>query len=186
VIAIVFFNLIFLYLCPLNFYRMKNLFFLSVLTFALFSCSGGKKQSEHPMFELDCLLDVVEQELDNTVTVVGFVTHTCKHSGKRCFIIGESQKATMMVEAGEIGGFNADLTGSKIAVTGVIKEHRRTEEVISQMEKSVHQRMEEGVSMETCTAELNNINDMRNWMKERGKDYYAVYYMDGISFDVLD
>ena len=154
---------------------------------ALFSCSGGKKQSEFPVFELDCLLAVAEQELDNTVTVVGYVTHTCKHSGKRCFIIGESQKATMRVEAaGDIGGFSADLVGSKLAITGVVQERRLSEEFISQMEKDVHARMEEDGSAETCAAELSNIGDMRNWMKERGKDYYAIYFMDGLSFDVLD
>ena len=166
---------------------MKNILLLVVLAAAICSCSSNQKQSGVPVFELDQLLAVAEQEVENTLTVVGYVTHTCKHSGKRCFIIGESQKATMRVEAmGEIGGFDRDLVGSKLAITGELKERRLSEEFIAEMEKNVHQRMEEDGSAETCAAELSNINDMRKWMEEHGKDYYAIYYMDGLSFDVLD
>jgi len=170
---------------------MKNLFLLTALTLVMFSCSGNRKQSaatsELPIYELDELLIVAEQEVDNTLTVVGYVTHTCKHAGKRCFIVGESQKATIRVEAmGEIGGFDRDLEGSKLAITGVLKERRLSEEFISEMEKDVHERMEEDGSAETCAAELSNINDMRQWMKDNDKDYYVIYYMDGMSFDVLE
>jgi len=165
---------------------MNKIFLLAVLAVAVCSCTS-KKQSEFQVFELDRLLAVAEQELENTVTVVGYVTHTCKHSGKRCFIIGESQKATMRVEAeGDIGGFSADLVGSKLAITGVVQERRLSEEYIAQWEKNVHQQMEEDGSAETCAAELSNISDMRNWMIEHGKDYYAIYFMDGLSFEVLD
>ena len=169
---------------------MKNLFLLAALSVAIFSCSGNKKQlnasNEVPVFELDNLLAVADQKLEDTLTVVGYVTHTCKHSGRRCLIIGESQKATMRVEAtGEIRGFDSDLVGSKLAITGVLQERRLGEEFISEMEKSVHQRMAEDGSAETCAAELSNINDMRQWMKDNNKDYYVIYYMDGLSFVVL-
>jgi len=139
------------------------------------------------VFELDNLLPVADQELEKTLTVVGYVTHTCKHSGKRCFIIGESQKATIRIEAkGEIGGFNRELVGSKLAITGVLKEWRLSEEFISEMEKDVNSRMVEDGSAETCAAELSNISDMRQWMKDNNKDYYIIYYMDGMSFKVLE
>jgi len=173
---------------------MKNLFLLAVLSIAMISCIGNKKKSnvsteasEYSVFELDNLLAVADQELENTLIVVGYVTHTCKHSGKRCFIIGESQKATIRIEAkGEIAGFNRELVGSKLSVTGVLKERRLSEEFISDMEKDVNKRIEEDGSAETCAAELSNISDMRQWMKDNNKDYYVIYYMDGLSFDVLE
>ena len=139
-ISVYFFaHFIFFYTFVENFNRMKNIFLLFVLAAAICSCSGNKNKSDFPVFELDQLLAVAEQELENTITVVGYVTHTCKHSGKRCFIIGESQKATMRVEAeGDIGGFSAELVGSKLAITGVVQERRLSEEFIAQMEKDVH------------------------------------------------
>jgi len=172
---------------------MKQIFFLAVLSLILFSCnSNNKKQSETPTevqtaFELDNLLAIADKELDKTLTVVGYVTHTCVHSGQRCFIVGESQAVSLRVEAkGEIGSFDSELIGSKLAITGILKENRLSQEYIDEREKNVNQVKEEGGDAESCAAELSNISDMRQWMKEHDKDYYVVYYMDGLSFDILD
>jgi len=175
---------------------MKQLVLLAVLSLAFFSCSGNKKQAETSdeaqtsvlaegsVYELDNLLAVADQEVDKTITVVGYVTHTCKHAGKRCFIVGESQEASLRVEAkGEIGGFNRELVGSKLSITGVLKENRLSEDYLAEVEKATRAANEDP---EDCETELKNINDMRKWMKEHNKDYYVIYYMDGLEFDVLD
>ena len=178
---------------------MKNLFLLAALSAAIISCSGSKKQSnasseaqtraasELAVFALDDLLPAAAENLEDTLTVVGYVTHTCKHAGKRCFIVGESQKASIRVEAkGDIGGFNRELVGSKLAITGILKEHRVSEEYISAMEKDVNQRAAEDGSAETCDAELRNISDMRQWMKDNNKNYYVIYFIEGLSYEELD
>jgi len=184
---------------------MKKVFFFTVLALTLFSCSGNKKQTEasnevktvaatdsvasgiQTTFELDKLLAVADQEVDKTVTVVGYVTHTCKHSGKRCFIVGESHSASIRVEAkGDIGGFNRELVGSKLSITGVLKEYRLTQDYINKMEKEVQVKKADDESAESCDTELNNINDMRKWMKDHNKDYYVIYYMDGMKYDTLN
>ncbi|MDR3061691.1 MAG: hypothetical protein LBU57_06220 [Dysgonamonadaceae bacterium] len=180
---------------------MKNLILVSLVAIGLFSCSS-KQTSENsgnntsgdtlaastdiPVFELDSLLKVADQLVDKTVKAVGHVTHTCKHSGKRCFIVGESENASLRIEAkGNIGGFNRELVGSKIRATGTIKERRLSQEYIDQMEKEVHAKKEDG-SAESCQAELNNINEMRQWMKDNNKDYYSIYYMDGQEYEILE
>ena len=176
---------------------MKQLFVFAVLSLALFSCSGNKKQDasneaqtvaiEGQVFELDNLFSVADQEVDKTIKVVGYVTHTCKHSGRRCFIVGESQEASLRVEAkGEIGGFNRELVGSKLAITGILKERRLSQEYISQVEQEVKQKKAAGEDSEACETELSNIDGIRKWMKEHNKDYYVTYYMDGLDFEVLD
>jgi hypothetical protein len=182
---------------------MKKLLLFTVLAATMFSC-GGKKEadakssdknlsapvaatSDIPVYGLDSLLNVAEQQLDKEVKVTGYVTHTCKHSGKRCFIVGESQTVSMRIEAkGEIGGFNRELVGSKIEVTGTLKERRLTKEYIDQMEKDVTVKQEEDATAESCAAELSNIADMRKWMKDNGREYYSIFYMDGIRYDVID
>jgi hypothetical protein len=140
------------------------------------------------VYELDSLLLVAGDLVDKRVGVRGTVTHTCVHSGKRCFIVGESGAASFRVEAmGEIGGFNRELVGSKIEVKGVVKERRLTSEFIDQHEKEVNeQKTKEDGSAESCAAELENIQQMKAWMKERGKDYYSIYYMDGENYDVIE
>lgn len=181
---------------------MKKLFLIatSVLLFA--SCGNSPQQSaepkgdsktsletsETPTYELNKLLAVADQMIDKTVIVKGVVTHTCKHSGKRCFIVGDDGKTSFRVEAkGEIGGFNKELVGSELAIKGVVKERRLTKEYIDQYEKDVNEKkaVEDG-SAETCQAELNNITSMRDWMKANNKDYYAIYYMDGENYDVVE
>ncbi|MDR2683293.1 MAG: hypothetical protein LBB64_05420 [Dysgonamonadaceae bacterium] len=178
---------------------MKHLFLLTALSVVLFSCNGNKKTesvgkedvntsvAEIPVFELDDLLLVAEQQLDKTVKVVGNVTHTCKHAGKRCFITGESQQSSMRVEAkGDIGGFNRELVGSKLEITGVLKERRLTKEYIAQMEQDVEIKKQEDGSAESCDAEQSNINDMRRWMKEHNREYYSIFYLDGLDYISLE
>ena len=168
---------------------MKQLVVFSVLAIALFSCTGSKKQAEASAatFELDNLLAVADQKVDETLTVVGYVTHTCKHSGKKCFIVGESQDVSFQVFAkGEIESFSSELVGSKLAITGIIKEQQISEEYINEIEIEVKQLEQEEGMKEVCASELSNINDMRRWMKDHDKNYYVIYYMDGLKYDVLD
>ena len=137
-------------------------------------------KSEATVFTLDSLLNHAESYVDKSVTVRGFVTHTCKHSGRRCFITDESQKSTLKVEAkGEITGFNRELVGSEIEVTGILHENRLTIADIDEMEKEMED------SSDACSSDAANIKKMRDWMKEKGKDYYPVYYIDGEKYNEI-
>jgi len=168
---------------------MRQFFLLAVFALALFSCSGGKNQGDTsvPAFELDNLLAVAEQAVNDTLTVVGYVTHTCMHSGKRCIIVGESQKTSLRVEAeGEIESFSSELIGSKLSITGILKEQRLNQDFIDEMENDVKQLQQEGAEPEACAAELSNIGEWRQWMADNNKDYYVIYYMDGLKYEILD
>lgn len=178
---------------------MKNLLFIALIPCLMTSC--GNKKSENTsrtdntaesemsvtVYKLDDLLAVADQMIDKTVKVKGNVTHTCKHSGKRCFIVGENGNVSMRVEAkGNIGGFNRELVGSELEITGVLKERRLTKEYIDQMEKGANEKaLEEDGDSETCQEELSNIANMREWMKTHNKDYYSIYYMDGQDYEAI-
>ena len=166
---------------------MKQIFLL-VVAFALFSCNMQRSASLDDALELDNLLLLADQNLNDTVTVIGHVIHTCKHSGQKCFIVGESQKISLRVEAGEkIGGFSADLEGSKLAITGVLKAQTMiSRESIDEQESEAKEMQHHEGMEEVCATQLQNIAEMRAWMEEHNKDYYAVYYMDGLTYEVLD
>lgn len=177
---------------------MKQLFFIAAALLLTIGCSQNKsadiadvkfETNKYPQaYTLDSLLKNADQLLDQTVMVRGSVTHTCKHAGKRCFIVGDDPNVSMRIEAtGEIGGFNRELVGSELAITGVLKERRLTKEFIDQHEKEVNEKaLKEDGSAETCAAELSNIEGMRAWMKANNKDYYAIYYMNGENYEVIE
>ncbi len=182
---------------------MKQVLFLAIVLLSMTACGNKKTNQQKELstasaqvtanvnitaYPLDSLLSVADQLIDKKVKVRGYITHTCKHSGKRCFIVGESQKTSFRVEAGgEIGGFNRELTGSEVEICGVVKERRLTQEYIAQHEKEVEEKKaKEDGSAESCQAELSNIKEMRDWMKANQKDYYSIYYMIGESYEVVE
>ncbi len=179
---------------------MKKILFIAFTVLACVACGNKSQQTAEtpetttksdadvPTYELESLLAVAEQYIGKTVVVKGTVTHTCKHSGKRCFLVGEDGKTSFRVEAkGDIGGFNKELVGSTLAVKGTLQERRLTKEYIDQQEKEVNeQKAKEDGSAESCQAELNNIASMKEWMKTHNKEYYAIYYMDGQSYEVVE
>jgi hypothetical protein len=138
-------------------------------------------------YDVDSLLTAADTLVGKTVSLRGYVTHTCKHSGKRCFLVGESHTTSIRVEAKEgIGGFNRELVGSQIAVRGTLRERRFSQDEIAQLEDNANKELEEDGSAESCHTELNSVAKMRRWMKSHGKDYYAIYYVDGNAYEVLD
>ncbi len=130
------------------------------------------------------LMAEAENFVNKPVKVSGFVMHTCKHSGRRCFIANPDQSLTLRVEAkGKIGGFNRELVSTTIEVDGILRERRLTTEEIDNMEKAIaEKRLKDDGSEDACNAETTNVKRMRTWMQEHGKDYFALYYVDGEDF----
>jgi len=174
---------------------MKKILFVALASIAMIACNGPAKKADNtekasPTIEtlkVDNLLANAEQLVDKTIKVTGHVTHTCKHSGKRCFLVGDNEKFTVRVEAGgKITGFNRELVGNTIMVEGILKERRLSKEYIDQMEHETNEKAKEDGTAETCATEMNNINDMRAWMKSNNKDHYAIYFIEGLAYEVVE
>ncbi len=179
---------------------MKNFIYVLVaaLSVSLAACTSNKKKNvesteqQEVALSVDkavCLEDLLanaEANVGKEVTLRGVITHTCKHSGRRCFIAGKDQKTTIRVEAkGNIGGFNRELIGSEVVVKGTLRENRLTKEYLAQMEEDLNDKQGKE-NAETCESELKNIEGMREWMKANNKDFYSVYYMDGLEYEVVE
>ena len=178
---------------------MKKVLLFAVAMFAIVACDSSKKESASStevktekaateVYALEDLLKNAEKLNGKTVTVKGTINHTCKFSGRRAFIVGKDAGTTFRVEAkGDIGGFNRELVGSELAITGVVRENRLSKEYIDQYAEQLREKaVKEDGSAETCGAEMNNIEGMRKWMKDNGKDYYSTYFMDGMSFEIVE
>ncbi|MFV0505825.1 MAG: hypothetical protein ACK5L5_03810 [Bacteroidales bacterium] len=181
--------------------RRNLLVIACIAAIALYSCenkSGSQKEDSKQetsqqstsvqTFKVDDLMEEAPMFIDKEIKLVGDVTHTCKHSGKRCFLEGEKESYTVRVEAGgDIGGFNRELVGNTICVDGVLKERRLTKEYIDQWEEKVKEKeQKEDGSAESCQAEMSNIDKMRQWMADNDKEYYSIFYVDGKSYDIVD
>ena len=177
---------------------MKKLLVIPVLCFA-FLCGSQHAACANPIsdpadkavadsvYTLDQLLNVADKMVDKTVKVTGKVTHTCKHSGRRCFIVNKSGDVSMRVEAkGNIGGFNRELIGSEVEITGILKEQRLSKEYVDKKEmETLEKAKKEDGSAKSCHTELKNIESIKAWMKKHNKDYFATYYIDGQDYKSL-
>ena len=162
---------------------VKQLLFLFAVI-ALLSCTAN---TSNTIYTIDELMSTIETQVGQEVKVSGTVNHVCKHSGMKCFIVNEKEDLSLQIMAGGIiKSFDNDLVGTKIEAVGVVKEHRVEKEQIDEREKTAHDQMqEEESSHEQCQAMLNNVAQMREWMEKNNKDYYAIYYIDGIRYKAL-
>lgn len=169
--------------------RIKILLSLFV-AFGFFACNNtNKKAEEIKTYDVAQLLEVIDTNIEKELTVTGTVNHVCSHSGRRAFLIDETGENSIRIEAGgEIESFGKDLVGSTLKVKIIAKEDRLTTAEIDEWETEVLEKHPEDVEAdgETCSAEMSNIKQMREWMKEHGKDYYAIYYAEGISYEVVE
>lgn len=178
---------------------MKKFMYLAVAALALnlAACGNSSKKagatintitvSSAQTQYVEEILASADSNVGKEVTLKGFITHTCKHSGRRCFVVGKDQQTSIRVEAkGEIGGFNRELIGSEVIIKGILRENKLSKEYIDQMEEAVNEKKAGGESTESCESEMQNITAMRRWMKEHNKDSYSVYYIDGINYEVVE
>lgn len=168
----------------------KLLFILTVCLLSVLSCTnkGQTQEAEsNVVYDADTVLSIAQAHIDSTITVTGFVTHTCEHSGRRCFLTGEKQNHSLRVEAkGDILSFNRELVGSKLSINGIVRERRLTLSEIADMEANLNDQIVEDGMTETCAEELVNINEMKEWMEDYGKDFYSIYYIDGLSYEKIE
>lgn len=167
--------------------------------FVITSCNPGAKptDTETAQEQVDTfkealsvtqLLQIAELYVDSAIMVKGTVTHTCKHSGKRCFIVDSIDNQSIRIEAkGNIGGFNKELVGTEICVNGILREKRLEKSYIDEWEVKTLAEKEKAEDGGThCNAELTNIKEMREWMKAHNKNYYSVYFIDGHDFEEIE
>lgn len=153
----------------------------------LFSCEKKKTEVDNfaVAYTVDSLLQEIDQHIGDTILIKGFVTHTCSHGGTKCFISAENSDVTMQIFAkGEIGSFDAELVGNEIVIKGVLFEKRTSKEEIDEREmKVIEKEKADADTHEECEHERSNIESMRKWMEEKGRDYYSTYYVEGVSYE---
>lgn len=186
---------------------MKKLFLLFAASIFLFACGNqtGEKAkneesatSEVKVMQAHDLLKQAADYVDKEVQVEGTVVHVCQHGGKRMFIKSEmdTTDTRLKITTGEdISAFKAEDEGSKVVVTGILKEERIDEEYLSKWEEEVmaeageDHRIHDGKHGEgethddhSADEDLAKIENYRNQIAESDKDYLAFYSIEAKSY----
>lgn len=173
--------------------QMKT--YISILSVAaaalMVSCGGGATQQKVEEASLKAsaqpiasLIGSLGEHVGDTLVVSGTVRHTCKHSGRRCFVSGEDRSKTVRIESGgNIGGFNKELIGSDIVVRGVVKEVRTTKEQLVKARADMEAQKAQGIEPESCESSIGNIDAKLAQMEQDGRDFWSDYYVQGIDME---
>lgn len=176
---------------------------LILIGLALFiSCSGPKNQKKDAKSAELTALTVEEIQaqgkelLGKEVVVKGTVTHVCKESGARCFVMGANEENSIRIEAGKIGSFSQEQMGSDIKVRGILRAVKLDAEDVAEMEKSAaagesankgHALGHDGQSMHAVDGgkhdsltQAKKLAEMSEKLAESKEAYVPVYYLDGV------
>ncbi len=131
--------------------------------------------------------------VEQPVWIEGTVYHTCKHGGKRMFLVDGSDSIMVQVTTGPaIAKFDESLVGSRIKVLGILKEERIDDKYLNEWEAEVKEpKAEEGTGLHTgekghedhsAEDKLAQISALREELKQSGKPHLSYYSIEAISF----
>jgi len=166
---------------------MRSLLIAFALMFALFSCKDtGKKTDDanavtEEVYEVPTLT-IAEfntdagKYLDKEVEIKGIVDHVCKHGGKKIFFVDNEDDLHINSET----RFEEDLNGSKLIVTGIVREFRVDEAYCLQMEEDNIKNHEAG-DLENFNQKKEQIQYYRDSMSIAKADHLSYYSLDYVS-----
>lgn len=144
-------------------------------------------QAKAATLNINQVMEVAADKVGQEITFKGTVNHVCAHSGKRCILKNADGNLSLRVEAtGELEGFNKEIAGNDLLVKGILREKRLATSEIDEWETEVKAKHQDEEGGKHCSSEMANIKEMRDWMKANNKDYYAIYYVDGTSYEVVE
>jgi hypothetical protein len=177
---------------------IKKLFAIAVVAIALVSCGGNSGNNTNVNDEANSIEDAQNKDnliaigefdtkagdfVDQEVIVEGIVDHVCKHGGKKLFLV--SDEGDLHVEGDE--RFDESLTGSYVAVKGIVREFRVDEAYCLKMEEDNIQSHKEGETDEDLYAmKMEEIQFYRDSMMTANVDHLSFYSVEYVSLDVKD
>jgi len=181
---------------------MKKSLILILGLSVLLSCSNQNKQkkeekkAELVVLTVDELLAQGKDLVGKEVMVKGTVTHVCKESGARCFMMGSTEDLSLRIEAGKIGSFSQEQMGSDIQVSGILQEVKLEEEDLAEMEKAAaagesanigHALGHDGPKLHDVDGgkhdsinQNKKLEEINQQLAESKEGYVPVYYLEGL------
>ena len=177
----------------------KLLSSIGVIALILSACNFGSKGIDAGDAVKVAVLTFENQAasiVEKTVVIEGTVLHTCKHSGKRMFLVDGNDSIRVEVTAGkDIAKFDEKLVGSRVRVFGVLKEERIDERYLNEWENEVKKPEQnhdaglhtgaKGHEDQGTQEKLDQINSLRTDLKSSGKDHLSFYSIEASKFEEI-
>jgi hypothetical protein len=178
---------------------MKKIIYLIGILFVA-ACTNSTKTNEAvvsnevvdisvaaPVLNVESLLEKALDYDGKEVFITGTVTHVCKHSGKRLHLMGDDEKTRVRLEAGQIGQFERTLEGSEIIARGIFRREVIDEEYLAKWADELNKEGSgDHKSHEEEEEEKGQMNRYRSMMKESEKGYLENFWVDGLSFEIVN
>ena len=181
---------------------IKKLFLFIIPCLFLFaSCNHTTKDAEIKKADTVTLavktfIDSAVNHVEKPMRIEGTVIHTCKHSGKRMFLVDGNDSVRVEITAGNnITKFDENLIGSRVKVLGVLKEERVDAKYLNEWEAEVRKPVEnhdagvhsgaKGHEDQGIQEKLDEINSLRADLKKSGKDHLSFFSVEAISYTVV-
>jgi hypothetical protein len=179
---------------------LKKLFpLVIVVLFAIAACNQGTKETGDALKNDTTLIKVLtfQQQADSCiekpVIIEGTVLHICKHGGKRMFLVDGTDSLRVEITTGpDIAKFEEPLIGSRVRVYGTLKEERIDAKYLNEWEAEVKQPGDaESVGIHTGAKghethdiqdKLDQINALREEIKNSGKDHLSNFSIEAVKF----
>ncbi|MCX6244989.1 MAG: hypothetical protein NTU98_09825 [Bacteroidetes bacterium] len=180
--------------------KTKGLFFaLGFILLVMVSCNSGQNNTETADAVKVAVLTFEQQAaglVDKAIIIEGTVLHTCKHSGKRMFLVDGNDSIRVEVTAGkDITKFDEKLVGSRVRVFGILKEEKIDEKYLNEWENEVKKPVEnheagvhsgaKGHEDQGVQDKLDQIYALRDDLKKSGKDHLSFYSVEADKFEEL-
>jgi hypothetical protein len=180
----------------------KNLLYFILFIFLVSSCDQGVKKDEadHSKDTIKMSVLTFDNEADSFVNriveIEGTVLHTCKHGGKRMFLVDGTDSLRVEITAGEsITNFDENLVGSRVRVLGILKEERIDAKYLNEWEAEVKKPGEnhsvgihtgaKGHEDQGVQDKLDQINNYREEIKNSGTDHLSFYSIEASKYTEL-
>ena len=153
--------------------------------------------------EIDAVLTEAEALTDQQIVLEGVCTHICSHGGTKIFMMGSDDTKTIRIEACELGSFDQKCVNSIVKVNGILREERVDEAYLQRWEAAVaaqtaeqHGEVETGCDSEkaargeTGNTVAERVADFRTKIAARkaaeGKEYLSFYYVEALSYEIVE
>lgn len=176
---------------------MTNKLFLLVILMVgiLSSCDSGIKEQARDTTNDTVKITVLtfsslaDSLAKRKVIIEGTVLHTCKHGGKRMFLVDGTDSVRVEITAGpDITKFDESLVGSRVRVWGTLNEERVDEKYLNEWENEVKNPKEDhevgihsgaqGHENQDAKDKLENIASLRADLKASGKDHLSFFSIE--------
>ena len=195
---------------------VRKLFMLFAFAAFLVACNNSGKKSassedtENDVVDEQITISVAEfhekagEFVGKEINISGIVDRTCKHSGKRMFIVDDGIDKSVKIEAGDnISSFDAELEGSDVTVIGIVTEKIVDIAYLDEWENEIneekeselhlhdgeHNKNKEGGEEEEedhFEEDLEKIKNLRERIAESGTDHLSFYSIECLSFEVIE